>query len=131
MKIKEFNELNIWKISIKLTKLIYQLTSADNFKRDYNLTDQMRRASLSIGANIAEGFEKNNNNEFIRFLKIAKGSVGEVRNYLLVAKEIRYLKESDFTILYNPYTNLAIQIGAFIMYLDKNRKLHRVATNNK
>lgn len=79
MKILKFEEINCWKLSLKATKLIYDLTSKGSFSKDFFLRDQIRRSIVSVGANIVEGFEKNNNNEFIRYLKIAKGSSGETR----------------------------------------------------
>lgn len=88
MRIKKFEDLNIWKLSLKITKLIYDLTSKDKLNKDFGLRDQLRRPIISVSSNIVEGFEKNNNNEFIRYLKIAKGSVGEVRNQLYMAREI-------------------------------------------
>ncbi len=93
MKITRFEELNIWKISLKITKSIYDLTSKKEFIREYGLKDQIRRAVISISSNIVEGFEKNNNNEFIRYLKIAKGSVGEVRNQIYICKDIKYARD--------------------------------------
>lgn len=83
MRITKFEDLNIWKLSLEITKEIYDLTSQKEFSRDFCLRDQIRRAVISISSNIAEGFEKNNNNEFIRYLKIAKGSVGETNNFTL------------------------------------------------
>lgn len=93
MKIQKFEELNIWKLSLLITKDIYDLTSKGNFSKDYGLRDQIRRAVVSISSNIVEGFEKNNNNEFVRFLKIAKGSAGEVRNQLYIALAINYINQ--------------------------------------
>jgi four helix bundle protein len=84
MKIQRFEELNIWKLSLLITRIIYDLSAKPNFARDFGLRDQIRRAVISISSNIVEGFEKNNNNEFVRFLKIAKGSVGEVRNRFIL-----------------------------------------------
>jgi four helix bundle protein len=91
MKIKKFEELNIWKLALKITKEIYDLTAKKEFSRDFKLRDQSRGAVISISSNIVEGFEKNNNNEFIRFLKIAKGSVGETRNQLYIALSVGYI----------------------------------------
>lgn len=75
MKINKFEDLEIWKLSLKITKIIYDLTAKREFSRDFGLRDQIRRAIISVSSNVVEGFEKNNNNEFIRFLKIAKGSL--------------------------------------------------------
>jgi len=71
MKILRFEDLEIWKLSLKITKIIYDLTSEGKFSKDFGLRDQIRRAMVSVSSNIVEGFEKRNNNEFIRFLKRA------------------------------------------------------------
>jgi len=121
MKITRFEELNIWKLSLAITKEIYDLTSKKDFSRDFGLRDQLRRATVSISSNIVEGFEKNNNNEFIRFLKIAKGSAGESRNQLHIALAVRYITEQEFEKNNNDLECLAQQVGAFIAYLEKQR----------
>jgi four helix bundle protein len=122
MKIKKFEELGIWKLSLKITKEIYDLTSKKEFSKDFNLKDQIRKAIISVSSNIVEGFEKNNNNEFIRFLKISKGSVGEVRNQLYIALAIGYITKEEFEKANKDLENLASQIGGFIQYLEKKRK---------
>ena len=122
MKIKKFEELNIWKSSLVITKEIYDFTSKKSFSRDFSLRDQIRRAIISVSSNIVEGFEKNNNNEFVRFLKIAKGSTGEVRNQLYIALEVGYIAKEEFEKVNKELENLSGQIGAFISYLEKKRK---------
>ncbi|MDD5396700.1 MAG: four helix bundle protein [Candidatus Moranbacteria bacterium] len=121
MKIQKFEELNIWKLSLEITKEIYDLTSKGNFSKDFGLRDQIRRAVVSISSNIVEGFEKNNNNEFVRFLKISKGSAGEVRNQLYIALAIPYISQKEFDELNGKLENLACQVGAFIVYLQKKK----------
>lgn len=76
---------------------------------------------MKIQSNIVEGFEKNNNNEFIRYLKITKGSVGEVRNQLYIALAIGYITDTQFNKVNQKMENLANQIGGFIVYLEKKR----------
>lgn len=122
MKITRFEDLNIWKLSLKITKEIYDLTSKDGFSKDFALRDQIRRAAISISSNIVEGFEKSNNNEFIRFLKVAKGSTGEVRNQLYIAFAVNYICEEEFKTLNDDLLNLSNQIGSFISYLTRKRK---------
>ena len=121
MKINKFEDLSIWKLSLKLTKDIYDITSKKEFYKDFSLKDQLRRAIIAVSSNIVEWFEKNNNNEFIRFLKIAKGSTGEVRNQIYICKEINYINLIEFKNLNNNLQNLANQIGGFIYYLVKKR----------
>lgn len=91
MKISTFEEITCWKLSLEVTKLIYDITATSKFSKDFFLKDQLRRSIVSVSSNIVEGFERTNNNEFIRFLKIAKGSAGEARNQLYIAKEIGYI----------------------------------------
>ena len=122
MKIKKFEDLEVWKLSLKITKEIYDLTAKKDFSKDFNLKDQIRKAIISVSSNIVEGFEKNNNNEFIRFLKIAKGSVGEARNQLYIALAVDYIAKKEFKKINEKLKNLANQIGAFIAYLEKIRK---------
>jgi len=122
MKIRRFEDLEIWKLSLKITKDIYDLTAKKEFSRDFSLIDQVKRAIISVSSNIVEGFEKNNNNEFIRFLKIAKGSVGEVRNQLYIALAIDYISQQEFDEINKDLEDLANQIGGFIVYLEKKKK---------
>jgi four helix bundle protein len=122
MKIKKFEDLPIWQLALKVTKEIYDLTNKKEFSKDFSLRDQIRRAIISVSSNIVEGFEKNNNNEFIRFLKIAKGSVGEVRNQLYIALAVNYINEQEFDKINKELEDLANQIGGFIVYLEKKRK---------
>ncbi len=96
MKFEKFEDLPIWKLSLKITRDVYDLASQPKFSRDFPLRDQIRRAIISVSSNIVEGFEKNNNNEFIRYLKISKGSAGEVRNQLFAEVEKPELRHGDF-----------------------------------
>ena len=122
MKITKFENLKIWQLSLRITKKIYDLTSRGRFSKDFNLRDQIRRAVISVSSNIVEGFEKNNNNELIRFLKIAKGSVGEVRSQLYIALAVNYITKFEFDKLNKELIDLSNQIGKFINYLTTKRK---------
>lgn len=130
MLIKTFEELPIWKLSLKITKEIYDITFTGKFARDFGLRDQLRRAVVSISSNIVEGFEKNNNNEFVRFLRIAKGSVGEVRNQLYIALAISYITNDEFKKLNSELQELGRQIDGFIYYLIK-KKTDKVFLSHK
>lgn len=133
MKIRKFEELDIWKLSLKITKDIYDLTAKKEFSKDFKLRDQVRGAIISVSSNIVEGFEKNNNNEFVRFLKIAKGSVGETRNQLYIALAINYISQLEFKNTNKNLEDLANQIGKLISYLEKFKKdkLANSPTRNK
>src|SRR5512147_2126489 len=85
MEVRNFEDLEIWKDARLLTKAIYKMTKDTGFAKDFALRDQIRRASMSVMSNIAEGFERGGNQEFIQFLYVAKASCGEVRSQLYVA----------------------------------------------
>jgi len=121
MKINKFEDLKIWQLALKITKEIYDITAKKEFSKDFSLRDQIRRAIVSVSSNIVEGFEKNNNNEFIRFLKIAKGSTGEVRNQFYIALAINYITKNEFDNLNEKLVDLANQIGKLISYLEKQK----------
>ncbi len=121
MKISRFEDLEVWKSALAVTRDIYLVTAAGDFSKDFGLRDQIRRAAVSISSNIVEGFEKNNNNELIRFLKIAKGSAGEVRNQLYIAQAVGYVSEAVFDKLKSELEGISAQIGGFIVYLEKKR----------
>jgi four helix bundle protein len=92
---RSFEDIQAWQLARALTKDVYTLSGQGELGRDYGLRDQMRRASVSIMANIAEGFERNSNREFIQYLSIAKGSAGEVRSQLYVAHDLGYISKAD------------------------------------
>lgn len=121
MKYIKFEELPIWKEAIRLAKVIYEITNKKDFARDFVLKDQIRRSILSVSSNIVEGFEKNNNNEFVRYLRIAKGSAGETRNHLYIAESLKYISKQEFNILNNDIHKLACGIGGLISYLIRYR----------
>ncbi|MCM8787983.1 MAG: four helix bundle protein [Candidatus Omnitrophica bacterium] len=121
MKITKFEDLKIWQLALKITKEIYDITANKEFAKDFNLKDQIRRAVVSISSNIVEGFEKNNNNEFVRFLKIAKGSAGETRNQLYIALAVGYINKTEFDKLNTELIDLSNQIGKLISYLAKSK----------
>ena len=100
-KIKSYQDLTVWQKSRKFVVLLYQIT--DKFPRHefFGLTNQMRRASVSIPSNIAEGFRRKSKKEKLQFLRISYGSGSEVETQLIIAKDLKYLNDSDFEILNN------------------------------
>ena len=109
-KIRRFEDLEIFQIARGLCKDIYIITDAESFKCDYRFTQQIRAAAGSIMDNIAEGFERNGNKEFVNFLYIAKGSCGEVRSQLLRANDVGYIDDDTFRQLYNGTLELGRKI---------------------
>lgn len=99
-KIRDFTDLNAWKEGHKLVIIVYKAT--DNFpgKETFSLTDQMRRAAVSVTSNIAEGFGRHSYKEKIQFYYLAQGSLIELKNQLIVAKDVKYLPEQTFKQIY-------------------------------
>ena len=93
--VRKFEELLVWQKGITLVKKVYLCTLAEAFRRDFGLTDQLRRAAVSIPTNIAEGFERSSRKEYLNYLNIAKGSAGEVRSLLRVALEVGYIEKDN------------------------------------
>lgn len=122
MTIKNFEDLEIWKLSLELVREVYDRSAQGLLSKDYILRDQIRRAVISISSNIVEGFEKNNNNELIRYLKISKGSAGEARAQLIIAHTLNYITDEELKLTSNKMVNLSSQIGKFISYLELKRK---------
>ena len=122
MTIKNFEDLEIWKLSLELVREVYDRSAQGLLSKDYILRDQIRRAVISISSKIVEGFEKNNNNELIRYLKISKGSAGEARAQLIIAHTLNYITDEELKLTSNKMVNLSSQIGKFISYLELKRK---------
>ena len=97
---KGFEEIQAWQKARLATKTIYEITSQGQFAKDYGLRDQIRRASISIMANIAEGYGRRSDKEFSNFLNIAHGSIVETQSHLYVALDLNYLKQENFGELY-------------------------------
>lgn len=119
MQIKSYDEINSWKKAIEIIKEIYAITSLNPIAKDRSLCDQMRRASVSIASNIAEGYERNNNNEFIRYLTIAKGSAGELRTQIIISSQVGFIERTTSQKLTQDISDVMNLIGAFISYLKK------------
>jgi four helix bundle protein len=117
MKIKTFEDIESWKKARTLTNEIYKVTGAGTFARDFGLRDQIRRASVSILSNIAEGFERGGDKEFSQFLAIAKGSCGEVRAPLYIALDQKYLPQELFDHLSKGTIEVGQLLSGFMRYL--------------
>lgn len=128
MKVKKYEELDIWRMSTNVALEVYKITRNNDFKKDFGLSDQIRRAVVSISSNIVEGFERNNNNEFIQYLRIAKGSTGEVRNQLFISYKLGYLSTEEYTNISAELDLLSNKIGRFIVYLSSKRKNNEFRT---
>ncbi len=116
-KIDRFEDLEAWRRAREVTRRIYQASSKGDFSKDFGLRDQLRRSSVSIMSNIAEGFERDGNREFVNFLSIAKGSCGEARSQLYVALDQNYMTPDDFDLVYGNLDETGRMIGGLINYL--------------
>jgi four helix bundle protein len=114
---KSFEDIEAWQRSRVLTTSIYKITSQGTFARDFGLRDQIRKASVSIMSNIAEGFERSGTREFIQFLATAKGSAGEVRAQLYVALDQGYVEQSIFDELSQSVIKISMMLSGLITYL--------------
>jgi len=114
---KCIEEIDTWKEAAELAVEMYQITNSDKFKYDFTLKDQIRRSALSISSNIAEGFERETQKEFIRFLFFAKGSCGELRSQLYISQRIGYISKEDYDSFNTICKTLSSKIQSLINYL--------------
>ena len=115
--ITRFEDIEAWKKGRELAKGIYTVTATGEFARDYGLKDQIRRAVVSVISNIAEGFSRQTDKEFVQFLHIAKGSTSEVQSQLYIAADLGYVSQEEFTNMYDQADEVAKLISGFIRYL--------------
>ena len=121
-KIDKFEDLIAWQKARVLTKEIYQITRMGEFSKDYGLSGQIQRASVSIMSNIAEGFERGGRGEFHHFLSISKASCAEVRSQLYVALDIGYLESLKFKNIMKKAEEVGRIVGGLRASVDKQRK---------
>lgn len=115
---KSFEEFEVHKKGVLLTKKIYQLVKKATFEKEFDFKSQIKRAVISITNNIAEGSEYNNNKQFIRFLKMSKGSCAEVRNMLILARELEFCTNDEIQESMILSIEISQNISNFIKYLS-------------
>ena len=120
MKISTFEDLDCWQEARILVRKIYDVSRDGDFKKDMRLSGQIQAAATSCMANIAEGFERRSDKEFVQFLYIAMASAAEVKSHLYVALDQKYIIQSQFTGIYEQAQKTAQLISAFIKYLRKS-----------
>jgi four helix bundle protein len=128
--ITRFEEIEAWKTARQLTNTIYMIGNQTGFNQDFGLRDQIRRASVSVMSNIAEGFESRTDVQFINFLGMARASAGEVRAQLYVALDQKYIDEDQFKDVYVSAETCARQIARFIAYLEANPRKRRISDDD-
>jgi len=116
MVYSNFEQIPVWQKSRKFVAQVYKLTD-QSFGNDYGLISQLRRASLSIALNIAEGFERKTNKDFARFIVMAKGSAGECRAALYIAHDLGYITEELLEDLLDQAVSISQQLSKFSDFL--------------
>ena len=115
-EIRRFEDLKTWQRARELANIVYSLTKNESFYKDYSLVDQIRRAAVSVMNNVAEGFERGSNKDFVKFLFIARASVGEVRSILYLALDQNYIEKEEFQNIYD----ISIEVSRIIWGLIKS-----------
>lgn len=121
LPVKDFHELKVWQRAHQLTLAVYRITAAFPREERYGLTSQLRRASSSIAANLAEGCGRNGDVEFARFCSMAKGSASELEYHLLLAKDLKLIKPTDYQELDQSATELKRMLTALMQKLKAER----------
>jgi len=124
--ISKFEDIIAWQKALELSDLIYNYSNKEHFSKDFGLRDQMRRASISVVSNIAEGFEREGNNQFVYFLLVAKASAGELRAQLYIAKNQKYISQEEFELINNKVLEVSKTISGFVSYL-RTQKLSKLS----
>lgn len=121
MKIKQFEDIESWK---KARELVRQIYSEFSPVRDYGFKDQIQRAAVSVMCNIAEGFDRGSNKEFVQFLVISRGSVSEVKSLSYAALDLGYINSSAFAEISERCVTLINLINGFMRYLKNSGRKH-------
>jgi len=118
MSIKRFEDIDAWKASRELVRYVYDaINRNESFRKDFRLVNQIQRASVSVMSNIAEGFSRRSNKEFIHFLFISKSSAAEVQSQLYVALDQKFIDEKTFNTIYSQAETVSKLNSGFIKYL--------------
>lgn len=116
-KIERFEDLEVWNLAMELSASVYEMTNDGKISKDFGLRDQIRRSSISVPSNIAEGFERDSHNQFIYFLNVAKASCGELRTQVKLANKLGYIENKKSEKLVNECIMVSSQLKGFINYL--------------
>jgi len=119
-KVQRFEDMDVWKLARELAGNIYRTSNHMQFFRDFGLREKIRRASVSIVGNIAEGFEIQSNPSFCRFLASARASAAEVRAQLHLDHDLLYIADSDYKALVSQAASISRQLTGFINYLQNS-----------
>ena len=117
---KKFEDIKAWQKAREVTRIIYRTTTNGEFSKDYDLRSQIRRASISIMANIAEGFGRHSDKDFANFLNISHASACDVQSHLYIALDLNYINQANFNNLYDSLGEIARMIYALGEHLRKS-----------
>jgi four helix bundle protein len=120
MNTHQYKKLKIWQDSVKFSIKIYKITDTFPKQEQFGLISQLRRASVSIPSNIAEGSKRGTKKDFISFLRISHGSSAEVETQLLIAKELNFIQEKDYLELDKFLSEITGMIASFIATINKS-----------
>lgn len=126
--IKNFEELDVWQMSMNFCDEVFKLMNETDLSKDFALKDQMNRSSISIPSNIAEGFDRESNNQFSYFLKVSKGSAGELRTQLHLCKRRGYIDEIKFQKLNNDVIKISKKCSSLLSYLREHKKKNNIVS---
>lgn len=118
--IRRFEDMELWKKARKLENQVFSLTDSTKYKNDFDLIRQMRRASGKLMDNIAEGFGRDSNFEFIQFLSIVKGSAAELQSQLYRSKDRQYISQLEFDENHSLIDEILKMTTSLIIYLNKS-----------
>jgi four helix bundle protein len=121
--IKRFEDLDCWKDARELVKMVYDFTKKGNFEKDYELKAQIKRSAISVMGNIAEGFHRKSNKEFMRFLDYSRASLAETLSHLYVALDQNYIDDSDLQNVKEQVEIVWKKINNFIRYLKNHNTI--------
>jgi four helix bundle protein len=121
-RIDKFEDLIAWQKARELTREVYQISRQGAFAKDFGLSGQIQRASVSIMSNVAEGFERGGLSEFHQFLSVAKASCAEVRSLLYVALDIKYIDKTEFRNIMNKAEEVGRVVGGLRASVEKQKK---------
>ncbi len=127
-KVEHFEDLEVWKLARKLTGKIYSLSRSGVFAKDFGFRDQICRAAVSIVSNIAEGFERRSNSQFVQFLAIASGSAGEVRAQLYIALDLDYITQTQFQDAFDDIVCIGKMLTSLSRHLRTSKPLNHLTT---
>jgi len=125
MKITHFEDLECWKEARNIVSQIYSVTNNGTFRKDLRLSGQIQSAASSVMANIAEGFVRRSNKEFVQFLFIAMSSAAEVQSHLYIALDQHYITQNQFKEIYEQTDKTAKMISGLITYLRNNETRYK------